>query len=349
MKFSPPLSYAGFELPGTEIAVVALRYAEELNEPVVFRHSLRGYLFGRAIGEAQGLTAGVGYDDELMFVASVLHDIGVSDEGNGDQRFEVDGADLAARFLREHGMPQDRIDLVWDAIALHTTDGIGVRKGPEVMLCHAGIAADILGAGRELLPEGLAERVHEELPREDLAYALTDAIVAQCLDNPRKAGPLTFPARLVRRHLPQGALPDWYELIAHAGWGDRPVDDKDHGPAANSPEELGELFSRHLAAGDLGRLTRLYEPGAVFVPRPGEVRTGTDAIGESLRQYIEQGVRITLRLRRVHHAGDLALLSSVATVSVPGAAPVTRSTAEVVRRQPDGRWLYVVDDPSFDA
>nr|WP_223184105.1 SgcJ/EcaC family oxidoreductase [Streptomyces sp. CBMA291] len=343
------MSYAGIELPDTEIAVAALRYAEKLNDPVVFRHSVRSYLFGRALGEAQGLTAGIDYDDELMFVACVLHDTGVSDEGNGDQRFEVDGADLAARFLRERGMSRDRIEIVWDGIALHTTNGIGAHKGPEVMLCHAGITADILGIGRELLPEGLADLVHEELPREDLAYALTDAVVAQCLNNPRKAGPLSFPAAAVRHHLPQGTVPDWYEMIAQAGWGDRPIEDKDRGPAANSPEELAELFSRYLAAGDLDRLTRLYEPGAVFVPRPGEVSTGTDAISESLRQYVEQGVRITLRLRRVHHAGDLALLSSVATVSAPGAAPVTQPTTEVIRRQPDGRWLYVFDDPFFDA
>ncbi|MFH7595563.1 HD domain-containing protein [Streptomyces racemochromogenes] len=222
---SPPLSYAGVELPRSELAVSALRYAAELTDPVVFRHSLRGYLFGRAIGETRALRAGADYDDELMFVASVLHDIGVSDAGNGDERFEVDGADLAVGFLREHGLSQDRAAVAWDAIALHTFEGIGARKGPEVMLCHAGITADILGRGRELLPAGFADRVHAELPREDLAYVLTDAIVAQALDNPRKAGPLSFPGQLVRRHLPQGALPDWYDLIADAGWGDRPARD----------------------------------------------------------------------------------------------------------------------------
>ncbi|GLF92825.1 nuclear transport factor 2 family protein [Streptomyces yaizuensis] len=348
MDISPPESYAGLELPRTELAIAARRYAEELTDPVVFRHSLRGYLFGRALGEARALRAGADYDDELMFIASVLHDLGVSDEGNADERFEVDGADLAARFLSGHGMPDDRVALVWDAIALHTFGGVGARKGPEVMLCHAGIAADILGKDRGLLPAGFADRVHAELPREDLAYALTDAIVAQCLDNPRKAGPLSFPGQLVRHHLPHGTLPDWYELIAAAGWGDRPTGSGD-GPAdARSPQELGELFVRHLASGDLDGLTRLYEPRAVFVPRPGDTVTGTHGIRESLRRYTEEGVRITLRLRRIHRTGDLALLSSVATMSAPGTATVTRTTAEVARRQPDGRWLYVVDDPSFD-
>ncbi|MGW2183714.1 nuclear transport factor 2 family protein [Streptomyces sp. NPDC001732] len=339
-------TYAGFELPGSDLAVAALRYAEELTEPYVFRHSVRGYLFGRALAARQGLCPDADYNDELVFVASVLHDIGLSEEGNGDQRFEVDGADLAARFLREHGVPEGDVAIVWDAIALHTSDQIAARKGPEVALCQAGIATDILGQGRTELPEGFADRVHMAFPRDDLAYALTGAIVAQAQDNPLKAGPLSFPGGLLRRHLPPRALPDWYDLIAGAGWGDRSLEGEED--AARSPQELGELFVRHLAAGDLDRLAGLYEPGAVFVAEPGTAATGAQAVRESLRQYVEAGVRIGLELRRVRETGDLALLSSVATVDAPGRPQVTTVTTEVARRQPDGRWLYVVDDPSFN-
>ncbi|GAA2246558.1 hypothetical protein GCM10010232_37220 [Streptomyces amakusaensis] len=215
--------YEGFALPDTELAVAALRYTEELTEPFVFRHSVRGYLYGRALGERRGLRPGRDYDDELMFVATVLHDIGLSEEGNGDQRFEADGADLAERFLREHGMSEDRISVVWDAIALHTSAGLARRKGPEVALCHAGIGVDITGRNREELPEGFADRVHAAFPRENLAYALTDAIVAQALDNPLKGSPLSFPGELLRRHLPPGTMPDWYDLIGRGVWGDRPT------------------------------------------------------------------------------------------------------------------------------
>ncbi|MFJ7255171.1 DUF4440 domain-containing protein [Streptomyces sp. NPDC098085] len=346
MTSCPTRPFAGFDLPDTELAVAALRYAEELTEPYVFRHSVRGYLFGRALATQRGLRPGADYNDELVFVAGVLHDIGLSDAGNGDQRFEVDGADLAARFLREHGMPESDVAIVWDAIALHTSDQIGARKGPEVSLCQTGIAADILGQGREELPEGFADSVHAVFPRDDLAYALSDAIVAQALDNPLKAGPLSFPGSLLRRHLPSGTLPDWYDLIAGAGWGDRPA--RSGEDVARSPRELAGLFVRHLAAGDLDRLAGLYEPGAVFVPEPGRVLTGAEAVHESLRRYVENGVRISLTLRRVHETGDLALLSSVAAVDAPGRPRVTTVTTEVARRQPDGRWLYVVDDPSFN-
>ncbi|MEU7136053.1 HD domain-containing protein [Streptomyces sp. NPDC046261] len=218
-----PAAYEAFDLPHTQLAVHALRFAEEAESPLIFRHSVRSYLFARELAGHHGMKAGVDFDDELVFLGCVLHDLGLSEQGNGDQRFEVDGADLAARFLRDHGADEQTVAVVWDAIALHTSEGIASRKGPEIALTHAGISADVLGSDKDLLPDGFADRVHAAFPREDLAFAMTDLIVQQALANPAKAGPLSFPGQLVRRHLPQDALPDWYDLIAQAGWGDRPT------------------------------------------------------------------------------------------------------------------------------
>ncbi|MFJ2821975.1 HD domain-containing protein [Streptomyces toxytricini] len=217
-----PAVYEAFDLPRTELAAQALHYAAEVEPEVIFRHSVRSYLFARALADHDGMRAGADFDDELVFLSCVLHDLGLSEQGNGDQRFEVDGADLAARFLRARGTGEDAVTVVWDAIALHTSVGIASRKGPEVALAHAGITVDVLGLGRESLPEGFADRVHGAFPRSDLAYEMTDLIARQALANPAKAGPLSFPGQLLRRHLPPGALPDWYDLIAEAGWGDRP-------------------------------------------------------------------------------------------------------------------------------
>jgi hypothetical protein len=223
MAFALPAVYGAFDLPRTELAALALRYAEEVEPEAVFRHSVRSYLFARALADHGGMKAGADFDDELVFLSCVLHDLGLSEPGNGNQRFEVDGADLAARFLREHGTDEDAVTVVWDAIALHTSEGIASRKGPEVALAHAGITVDVLGRGKESLPEGFADRVHAAFPRTDLAYVMTNLITRQALANPAKAGPLSFPGQLLRRHLPPGALPDWYDLIADAGWGDRPT------------------------------------------------------------------------------------------------------------------------------
>ncbi|MEV5510627.1 HD domain-containing protein [Streptomyces orinoci] len=223
MTDTAPCPADDFALPDTELAQAALRYAKELEPGFIFHHSLRSYLFARALADHRGLKPGMDYDDELVFLGCVLHDLGLSEAGNGNQRFEVDGADLAERFLRERGVGEESIAVVWDTIALHTSDGITSRRGPEIALAQAGISTDVLGLQRELLPDGFAERVHAAFPRQNLAFAMTDLIARQALANPAKAGPLSFPGQILRRHLPQGALPDWYDLISQSGWGDRPV------------------------------------------------------------------------------------------------------------------------------
>ena len=335
-----------FGLPETEVAERAYRFAERIEPDLVFAHSVRSYLYAR---ELAGRRPSPDHDDELVFLACVLHDVGLTKQGNGDQRFEVDGADLAADFLREHGMDERRVRVVWDAIALHATDVIAARMGPEVAVAQAGIGADLLGFGREDLPADLVARAHAVFPRADLGYALAEAIVEQVEAKPQKAALTTIGAQLVRWHRPIGVLPDWHDFIAASGWGDQPPATRLDGNAG-TPEELGPLLERFLAAGDLAGLVSLYEPRAMFHPEPGHPVSGTDAIRESLRGYVEAGTRVSLELSTIHTVGDVALLSNRAEVRglLPDGEVLSTTTTEVVRRQPDGRWLYVVDDPFFE-
>ncbi|MER5699938.1 HD domain-containing protein, partial [Streptomyces mirabilis] len=184
-----PSVFERLDLPDTELTRSAYAYAERLTPAFVLFHSVRSYVFARAHARNQGLGAGTDYDDELLFVSCVLHDIGLSEEGNGEQRFEVDGADTAAAFLREQGVDEARIAIAWNAIALHTSDGIAERMGTVEALAQAGIGTDILGLHKENLPAGLADEVHALLPRLDLAYALSDAILTQATAKPHKASP----------------------------------------------------------------------------------------------------------------------------------------------------------------
>jgi hypothetical protein len=82
------------------------------------------------------------------------HDLGVTEHANGDQRFEVDGADAAARFLRDRGVQEERVVTVWQAIALHTSVGLAHRFGSVHAVTHLGIGTDIVGTDREMLPPG---------------------------------------------------------------------------------------------------------------------------------------------------------------------------------------------------
>jgi hypothetical protein len=205
--------------PRTEVASDAVRYVRDISAPAIFNHAMRTYLYGRFLGEAQGLRPDQDYDDELLFLACVLHDVGLTDAGNGDQSFDLDGADLAARYLTGRGVAADRVEVVWDAIALHLTGAVAQRKRPEIALVSAGAGYDIRPGG-PTLPAGYAERVHAALPRLHSSAVLHDTIIGQALAKPHKAPLFSLPGELVRRHTGQ-EWPTWRQLTGgEPSWGD---------------------------------------------------------------------------------------------------------------------------------
>src|SRR5258708_9565855 len=139
-------------IPDSEISWAARHFVFDVSPAFVAHHSLRSYLFARELAAAKGLQRDVDYDDELVFLSCILHDLGATESANGDQRFEVDGADAAALFLREHGVGEARVATARQAIALHTRVGIAHRVGPEHPIAHMGIPAPILGAQTQFLP-----------------------------------------------------------------------------------------------------------------------------------------------------------------------------------------------------
>ncbi|MFX0574445.1 nuclear transport factor 2 family protein [Nocardia nepalensis] len=280
-------------------------------------------------------------------LSCILHDLGATDHANGDQRFEVDGADAAAEYLRKHDVDDARVKTVWNAIALHTSDGIAHRFGPVEAVAQMGISTDILGRGRELIPADFADKVHAIWPRHDLGYALADVIAQQVHANPAKGSPFSFPGQIHHLYYPTEGPLTWFDFINLAGWNDKSATAGRVG--AMTSEALADLFVQYFNARDLDALMSLYERAAAYMPSPGETMTGTDAIAASLKSMMETGATIDLQSRRIHSVGDLAMISNNAEVlgATPDGSPLVTTTAEVVRRQSDGRWLYVIDDPFF--
>jgi uncharacterized protein (TIGR02246 family) len=117
----------------------------------------------------------------------------------------------------------------------------------------------------------------------------------------------------------------------------------------STPEALMREFGARFNAADLDGLVELYEPSAVFEPKPGVVVRGHDAIRHALHDLLAIKPTITTQTVQVLTGGDVALV--VNEWAMTGTAPdgtelrhQGRST-DVVRRQPDGRWLVVVDKP----
>src|SRR5882724_6910016 len=151
-------------LPDSELCNAAIEYAKAVSEPFLFHHVMRSAVFADAIGRTKGLK----YDRELLCVSTVLHDLGLTKIAPVEVRFEIEGADAARKFLVEKGMSERRIEIAWDAIALHTTAEIPSRKCAEIALCQLGIAADLRIAPLEPVSETVLEDAMRAYPWLDI-------------------------------------------------------------------------------------------------------------------------------------------------------------------------------------
>lgn len=187
---------ADVRLPDSAICRAAYTLAEEASAPFLFNHVLRTYAFGFHAGTRAGLS----FDPELFFLGAVLHDLGLTHAHRGDDRFDIDGADAAAAFLRDRGYDEALIDVVWDAIALHSTPAIPQRKQPEIALVQTGAGIDVGALPPDLLAPGVLERVVEDAPRLGFKQAMLAAIAEVVRDKPMTTA-LNFTADIAARHI----------------------------------------------------------------------------------------------------------------------------------------------------
>lgn len=126
------------DLPETPLIVRAFNHARENMPDYLFNHVTRSWIFATRIAAMESID----YDAEVVAVSTLLHDIGLTPHGDGPNRFEVNGAAVAANVVRELGFDARRSQLVWDSVALHVTHSISLFKETEVALCSRGIGVD---------------------------------------------------------------------------------------------------------------------------------------------------------------------------------------------------------------
>jgi uncharacterized protein (TIGR02246 family) len=113
---------------------------------------------------------------------------------------------------------------------------------------------------------------------------------------------------------------------------------------ADAPSQIHTLFVDAFNRGDVEALVALYEAGAVLVTRDGTV-VGHDAIRQAYKTMLGGNARMELTTGTVLESAEgLAVLHASWTYHRGGTATRGLST-EVVRRQPDGTWLFVIDEP----
>jgi hypothetical protein len=206
-----PVTIGGMTAPDSALARQAAALVEQAHSTPFINHVHRTWWFAEFIGKKRQMK----YDRELVYLASLLHDLGLCKEHAADKRFEVDGADAASRFLHAHDYPKAKVDIVWDAIALHSSADIADRKAPEVELVHFGAHVDVLGLRMDEISPQLIDDTLALYPRLGFKQAFTEALAEVARLKPHTAIG-TGLADVGRRLVPGLEIPNVCDLLLGA-------------------------------------------------------------------------------------------------------------------------------------
>jgi HD superfamily phosphodiesterase len=205
---------AGVDIPDSRLAREATELVRDAASPLLFHHSRRVFLFG----SLQGKRLGLAVDPELLYVGAMFHDLGLTEKyRRTDQRFELDGADEARRFLAAHGLPEDRARLAWLSIALHTTPETPYHLEPEGALVTAGVETDVLGIGYADLDRTLIDAVLSAHPRPDFKRQILRAFTEGMKDRPATTFG-TVNADVLAHFVPGFVPGDFVQAIEDSDW-----------------------------------------------------------------------------------------------------------------------------------
>lgn len=205
-------SIAGIEIPDSKLALEATELVRDVTDDLIYDHSRRVFLFGSLNGKE------LKYDPELLYVGAMFHDLGLTGGyRDSQQRFELDGADAAADFLRRHGIGADETQLVWTAIALHTTPEIPQHLAPEIALVTAGVEADVLGLGLDRISADERAAIVEAHPRPDFKNRILHAFTQGIEHRPGTTFG-TVKADVLDRFVPGFQRTDFVDVILGSAW-----------------------------------------------------------------------------------------------------------------------------------
>ncbi|MFF4826383.1 HD domain-containing protein [Streptomyces sp. NPDC001312] len=205
---------AGVRIPDTTLVREATELVRDVAPPLLFHHSRRVFLWGSLRGREQRLD----FDPELLYVGALFHDLGLTKRmRRTDQRFEIDGADEARRFLHAHGITGEPADRVWTSIALHTTPEIPLHMAPEIALVTRGVELDVLGIGYHEVSDEERAAVVAAHPRPDFKNRILAAFTEGIEERPDT----TFgnvKADVLAHYVPGFRRTDFVEVIKNSDW-----------------------------------------------------------------------------------------------------------------------------------
>ncbi|KAE8450278.1 hypothetical protein EG329_006706 [Mollisiaceae sp. DMI_Dod_QoI] len=193
MPSTPPTKVlAGVTVPDTPLITKALAFVRAHCDEFTYNHVVRSWLFGQYICDQ--IPDFKDRDVEAHSIAAILHDMGWAISGDivsKDKRFEVDSAEATRAFLIREGEESEwdvhRLQLAWDAVALHTTPSIALYKELEVKCCAIGVHADFAGPERSIggvLTRSVWDAVNAEFPRLGFRDGIKRVLCGLCRTKP---------------------------------------------------------------------------------------------------------------------------------------------------------------------
>ncbi|WP_433663996.1 HD domain-containing protein [Nocardia sp. CA-128927] len=183
-------------IPDAASCRAATEVAAAYCTPALFNHSVRSYLW--SAGHAQ--LNGIEFDAELLYVAALLHDLGLVEEfDNNALSFEVSGGHLAWVFGAAAGWPAQRRARVSEVIIAHMADSVDVTIDPEGYLLEHGTGVDISGRGCDAFPPEFRLSVLERHPRLGLPDEFLACFNAQAGRKPHSSAAAAVRSGMVTR------------------------------------------------------------------------------------------------------------------------------------------------------
>ena len=166
--------------PDTRLSRKAHELVRECCPPHVAAHSERSFQFAALVARTESIEV----DLEVLYLGTLLHDVGLAARFGGTARFEMRGANAVRAMLLEAGMASARAENVWDVIALHASTAIAAHKSTETRLANRGISIDVRGSGAENLPADAVRAVLDAWPRHEFPAAFSQTLIDEVRANP---------------------------------------------------------------------------------------------------------------------------------------------------------------------
>jgi hypothetical protein len=171
-------------VPHTSATTAALEVATSFCSPALLNHSVRSYLWGAA----WGTMAGIDFDRELLYVAAILHDVGLVPEfDNYQQSFEVTSGHVAVVFAAGAGWPQSRRIRLAEVVVRHMWREVKVDDDPEGHLLELATGVDITGHRIDDYPTSLRAAVLDRYPRAGLSSEFVACFEEQARRKPESS------------------------------------------------------------------------------------------------------------------------------------------------------------------